>query len=145
MAGFNPEQEDWLEHMRLYAGNTREVFDNRLDDKWIKGHCLTACDIAFQECPSAEVFLESGKLPKRVFCYVVCCMVLRVARWTRVKTESNGAFQRTDQTMETNQPGWEISPDLMVTSKERSLLNCEPKGRSAFGSVSMGLNRVYGM
>ena len=141
------ESLDWLSYMRLYGGNTPEVFKDRLDNEWIVGHCLTACDIAFEECPAAEWRLEQGLLKERTFAYVICSMVLRVARWDRRKAEQNGAYSRTDTIMDTVQPGWEISPDLHVTKKERALLNGDnaDDGSSVRFAVGMGLDRIYGL
>lgn len=141
------EELDWLHAMRIYGGNTPEVFDERLDTDWIVEHCLTACDIAFAECPAAEWRLDDGSLAERTFMYVICSMVLRVARWTMRKSESNGAYTRTDQVMDMAQPGWEISPDLHLTKKERMLLDGtnDDDGTHARFAINMGLDRIYGL
>lgn len=139
------ESINWVDAIVTYGGNTPEVFIGRLDDeKWIVPHCLTACDIAFAECPSARYRLDNGTLSERTFVYVICSMVLRVARWTMRKSESNGAYTRTDQVMDMVQPGWEISPDLHVTKKERALLTGVSGDSMPFGTVQLGLDRAYG-
>ncbi len=71
-------------------------------------------------------------------------MVLRVARWTMRKSESNGAYTHTDQVMDMTPPGWEVSPDLHVTKKERALLTGVNEDSAPFGTVTLGLDRAYG-
>ncbi len=80
----------------------------------------------------------------RTFTYVICAMVLRVARWSMRKSESNGAYTRTDQVMDMSPPGWEVSPDLHVTKKERALLTGVSEDSAPFGTVMLGLDRAYG-
>lgn len=139
------EDIDWIDAILTYGGNTPEAFIDRLDDeKWIIPHCLTACDIAFAECPSARYRLDSGSLSVRTFTYVICSMVLRVARWTMRKSESNGAYTHTDQVMDMTPPGWEVSPDLHVTKKERARLTGVNEDSAPFGTVTLGLDRAYG-
>lgn len=144
---FDVEAVDWLHYMKIYGGNTPEVFKERLSKEWIVEHCLTACDVAFAECPSVEYRLATGAMRERTFIYVICSMVLRVARWDRRKSESNGAYSRVDQIMDTTQPGWEISPDLHVTKKERALLDGDndDDGTHVRFALTMGLDRVYGL
>lgn len=136
---------EWMRYMVIYGGNTSEAFAHRLDDeKWTIPHCLTACEIAFAECPTARYRLDSGALSEMTFIYVICSMVLRVARWSMRKSESNGAYTRTDQVMDMSQPGWEVSPDLHVTKKERALLTGMSEDSAPFGTAMLGLDRAYG-
>lgn len=143
---FDPEDIDWFEKMRVYGGNTPEAFEKRITKGWVREHCLTACEVAFNECPACKPRLESGALTERMFSYVVCSMVLRVVRWSQRKSESNGAYTRTDDLMQgTPQPGWEESPDLHVTKKERQILEGTPDGNGPIGTLRLGLDRIYGM
>lgn len=122
---------DWLAEMRQHAANSPEIFIDRLDENWIVTECEIAQKIAFRECPDAQYQYENGDLDDGILAYVVCQMVLRVARWTLRKTESNGQSTYTLDSPARLPSGVEMSPNLWVTNRERELL----EGKSDRGPI----------
>jgi hypothetical protein len=138
-----PEAIDYVKWMRIFAQTSPEDFKDRLGSEWVQEMCLTAADRAFAECPSARYRYANGALSERLFASVVCGMVLRVARWRRIKTESNGAYVHTDYEPHQVSPGYESSPDLFITSKEKSVLEGDAGG-GPMGTIYMDVERLWG-
>lgn len=128
---------DWLSHMLQHAQTTPEVFDGRLGDEWIISECETAKEIVFAESPDAEYRYEQGDLSENLLAYVVCQMVLRVARWTLYKTESNSQYQYTMDTPVRTPSGYDMSSNLWLTDRERGLLEGNANGQGPMGTIWM--------
>lgn len=128
---------DWLSQMRQHAQTSPEIFDGRLDTDWITRECETAREIVFAECPDAEYRYQQGDLSETLLAYVVCQMVLRVARWTMYRTESNGQYQYTTDSPIRTPSGMDMSANLWVTDRERALLEGNSNGRGPMGTVWM--------
>ncbi|NMN02781.1 hypothetical protein [Bifidobacterium panos] len=114
---------DWLEYMRVNALDQPDLFVDRLPNEWIVNKCLMAAEIAKTACPVVERRMRYGYLSERGFANVVCSMVLRVCRWKQIKSESNGSYEYTNQDPLQNQPGYDASPNLYVSKRERNFLN----------------------
>lgn len=142
MADFS--EIDWLKWMRV----------NLLDDpglagsypnEWILSRCRIAAEMAVAESSNTEPRLRSGDLSEETFAYVVCSMVIRVMRWHRLKTESNGNYSYTEHDPQPNPPGYDASPNLYVGKREKQLLDGYAEGRGPIGTVGVGVQRIYGL
>lgn len=135
---------DWVEHMRVAASGEPELFDGRLPEEWIVQKCRMAALICLTECPGVTVRLRRGRLSEADFAAVVCEMVLRVARWTGMRTESNGAYSYTRYDPQPNGPGLDPSPRLFLSKGERALLDGYGASHGMVGHVSLSLDPGYG-
>ncbi|OZG68274.1 hypothetical protein [Bifidobacterium eulemuris] len=140
----NIENIDWLKHMRVAALVEPELFDERLPTEWVLRECRLAAALAVSECPAASVRLRAGRLTEDEFAGVVCDMVMRVARWHRMKTESNGSYSYTEHDPQSNTPGYDPSPRLFISKGERALLNGYSGSSGRIGTISMGFDTGFG-
>lgn len=136
---------DWLHWMRVYALNDPGLFDQRLPNEWIVAECEMAVDIALTECPFLSYRARKGWISEATFAGIICGMVLRVARWQRFKTESNGVYSYTEHDPQSLPPGYDASPSLYLSKREKSLLEGSSSSGGPIGTVHMGLDRLYGM
>lgn len=126
---------DWVSDLRTMASNEPETFvDGRLTESWVKTMCETAAEMAASEVPQVAWRVSRGRLSLRLFSYVVCSMVMRVARWSPLKSEDNGVYSYTAADPQANPPSYEASPNLYVSKRERQLL----AGSSAASGGMMG-------
>lgn len=140
------DQIDWLKWMRVKDNSGWDIFEgNHLTDEWVLDKCETACEECFQLVPEAKIRYENGRLSERILAEVVCQMVLRVARWTQFKSESDGSYSYTNQDESGNPPAYEASPTLKPTKHEKDLLRGFDEQSAPMGTVRMGLDRVYGL
>lgn len=135
---------DWLEYMRINLLDQPGLAD-AYPNAWILLKCRVAAELALTSSSNAEPRLNSGDLSEELFAYVVCSMVIRVMRWSRYKTESNGNYQYEEHDPQANSPGYDASPNLYVSKREKQLLDGYAEGRGPIGTVGMGVNRIYGM
>lgn len=143
----NPAEDvDWLHWMRVKDSSGWDIFTgNHLSDEWVQDKCETACEECFQLVPEAKPRYESGTLSERMLAEVVCSMVLRVARWTQYKSESDGSYSYTNQDESGTPPAFDASPNLKPTKHEMALLRGNSDDQTPLGTVTMGLDRVYGL
>ncbi|KAA8829334.1 hypothetical protein [Bifidobacterium tissieri] len=135
---------DWLKWMRIHGQTSPEVFDGRLDEDWIREYCLLAAEKAQQECPAVKPRLRSGALSERMYAAVICESVLRVARWTLLKSENDGSYNYSNDTPVRTPNGEDMSPNIWFSaSQQRALEGTTSRGLA--GTIHMGLSRVYGM
>lgn len=136
---------DWLKWMRLKDGSGWDIFSgNNLSDDWVLDKCETACEECFELVPEAQQRWDTGRLSERMLAEVVCQMVLRVARWTQFKSESDGSYTYTNQDESGTPPAFDASPNLKPTKHEMALLRGYGDDAPT-GTVRMGLDRVYGL
>lgn len=124
---------DWVKWMRLFGKSTPELDDPAYDAEWVADMCATAAELAQSQCPECVPRLRTGELSERMFAYVVCQAVLRTVRQPLFKSENNSAYSYTR---------FDSSPDLWFTDKEKQVLTGLDEG--PFGSVPMGVDRIYG-
>ena len=136
---------DWIEAMKVNALPYRDLFKTgRFPNEWVENTCRQAAFKCFSETNAARR-LDSGDLDPSSFEYVCCSMVLRIIRYKMVESESNGSYDYTLKDDQSNPPGYDASPNLYLSSSERSLLDGGTSKRGRFGCVGMGVNRIYGM
>lgn len=140
----NSTSIDYLKWMRVFAQTSPEDFDGRLDTDWITTMCRTAEAYAFATCPAAPSRFNDESLSEDTLAYVVCEMVLRVARWQKTKQESNGTYNYTDYEPHSSPPGYDSSPNLFMTAPEKALLEGTTEDSGPMGTVQMGLDRIWG-
>lgn len=120
---------DWVAELKAMAVNEPESFvDGRLTESWVRTMCETAADMAVNEVPQTAWRVRNGRLSLRLFVYVVCSMVMRVARYSPLKSEDNGVYSYTVADQQANPPAYEASPNLYVSKRERELLSGSRSG-----------------
>lgn len=127
---------DWIALMKQHGRTTPEVFDGRLSTVWIENECELAKAIALEESPYAKYRYERGELSDVILGYVVCQMVLRVARHTLYKQESSGTYSFQLNSAAPAAGGSDMSPNLWLSSGERRLLEGGGDGE-AVGTIHM--------
>ncbi|NMM93874.1 hypothetical protein [Bifidobacterium oedipodis] len=135
---------DWLKWMRVNLLDQPGLSD-RYPVEWIQSRCRVAAEMALTSSNAAAVRLASGDLSEETFAYVVCAMVIRVMRYSTLKSESNGVYQYERRDDQSNPPGYDASPNLYVSKREKQLLDGYAEGRGPIGTVGMGVNRIYSM
>lgn len=135
---------DWTKWMQVNLLDQPDLAD-RYPNEWILSRCRVAAEMAVTESSNTEPRLQSGDLSEETFAYVVCSMVIRVMRWHRFKTESNGNYSYTEHDPQSNPPGYDASPNLYVSKREKQLLDGYSAGRGPIGTVGMGVQRIYGL
>ncbi|NEG55465.1 hypothetical protein [Bifidobacterium platyrrhinorum] len=135
---------DWLKWMQVNLLDQPGLAD-AYPNEWILSRCRVAAEMAVTESSNTEPRLQSGDLSEETFAYVVCSMVIRVMRWSRFKTESNGNYSYTEHDPQSNPPGYDASPNLYVSKREKQLLDGYADGRGPIGTVGLGVQRIYGL
>ncbi|KFI66539.1 hypothetical protein [Bifidobacterium magnum] len=141
----NVDQIDWVEWMRIYALDDPDLFTERYPVEWVCAMCRIASRMALTEAFEAQTRLDDGTLSEETFAYVCCMMVLRVVRYRRFKSESNGTYTYTNADPLPNDPGKDASPNLYLSKREKTLLQGYLDGHGPMGTVHTGLDRMYGM
>lgn len=140
----NVDSIDWMRYMKVSLLDQPELAE-QYPNEWVKSRCRIAAEMALTESSNAQPRLDSGDLSEETFAYVVCSMVIRVMRWRRLKSESNGNYQYTEHDPQPNPPAYDSSPNLYVSKREKQLLDGYAEGRGPIGTVGLGLNRIYGL
>lgn len=135
---------DWMKHMQVSLLDQPGLAD-AYPNEWVKSRCRIAAEIALTESGNAEPRLNSGDLSEDTFAYVVCSMVIRVMRWHRLKSESNGNYSYEEHDPQPNPPAYDASPNLYVSKREKQLLDGYAEGHSPVGTIGVGLSRIYGL
>ncbi|NMM98152.1 hypothetical protein [Bifidobacterium olomucense] len=133
---------DYVQWFKTYMSAHADLFPESVDEVWVSSMAQVAVQIVKVECPGAQARWRRGKLTEPTLGYVVSCMIARVAMFKLRKTESNGVYQRTDYEPLETPPQFTPSPDLFLKKSEKSLLDGVGNGKSAIGSVPIGLGRV---
>lgn len=136
---------DFMKWLRLNALDQPDVLISRYPNEWLLNQLLVASEKIQVECPDAVPRLQAGYLSERAYAYVACQMVLRLVRWKQFKSETNGSYTYTNNDPQPNPPGTDGSPNLYVSKQEKALLNGHGDDSSPMGTMSMGLDRAYGM
>lgn len=135
---------DWLALMRQHANAERDLFANRLSDSWITAECELALEVLYAQVPMAKRRLEDGDISENLVGYVVCVMVMRVARYRIYQTESNSQYSYTLDNPVRQPTGFDMSPNLYVGSTERAMLEGSSDRSSLVGTIYAGVDPLWG-
>lgn len=135
---------DWKKYMQLELVDDRRLAD-RYSNEWIAHKCRVAANMALTCSPNVEPRLNNGYLDEETFAYVVCQMVIRVMRWTDLKSETNGSYTYENRDPQDNPPPYDASPNLYVSKREKQLLLGYEDGNGPIGTVFVGVNRIWGL
>ena len=135
---------DWKKYMQLELVDDRRLAD-RYSNEWIAHKCRVAANMALTCSPNVEPRLNNGYLDEETFAYVVCQMVIRVMRWTDLKSETNGSYTYENRDPQDNPPPYDASPNLYVSKREKQMLDGYAEGHGPVGTIGLGLSRIYGL
>lgn len=135
---------DWKKYMQLELVDDRRLAD-RYSNEWVIHKCRVAANMALACSPNVEPRLNNGYLDEETFAYVVCQMVIRVMRWTDLKSETNGSYTYENRSPQDNPPSYDASPNLYVSKREKQLLLGYDEGNGPIGTVFVGVNRIWGL
>lgn len=135
---------DWLALMRQHANAERDLFANRLSDSWITAECELALEVLYAQVPMAKRRLEDGDISENLVGYVVCVMVMRVARYRIYQTESNSQYSYTLDNPVRQPTGFDMSPNLYVGSTERAMLEGSSDRSGLVGTIYAGVDPLWG-
>lgn len=135
---------DWLALMRQHANAERDLFANRLSDSWITAECELALEVLYAQVPMAKRRLEDGDISENLVGYVVCVMVMRVARYRIYQTESNSQYSYTLDNPVRQPTGFDMSPNLYVGSTERAMLEGSSERSGLVGTIYAGVDPLWG-
>lgn len=134
---------DWAAEMEEEGLGSPELFSyENFDPAWLTRKCRQAVDVIDVKCPDARQNIIDGVIPASLYIQVVCEMVMRVCRYTRLKTESNGTYSYTNESPMAAPPSFESSPDLFVSSRQEALLQ-PPLVSQMFGTVGLDGDRIF--
>lgn len=136
---------DFMKWLRINALDQPDILISKYPNEWLLNKLLVANDMIQVECPDTVSRLQNGYLSERSYAYVACQMVLRVVRWRQFKSETNGSYTYTNVDPQSNPPGTDGSPNLYVSKREKALLNGYGEDSVPMGTMSMGLDRAYGL
>lgn len=136
---------DWVKYMEEYAVDEAELLkDGKHSKEWVRIKCRQAAMLALAECPHAYARLRAGRLSESDFAMTVCEMVMRLVRYSRYQSESNGNYQYTQFQPQSNAPGTDPSPRLFVSKADKTMLNGFSESRGSIGHISLGFDPSYG-
>jgi len=138
---------DWIAYMKKFATADSELFtgdDAPYDEQWVTTRCRRAALRCLAVSPLVTIRLRKGRLSQEDFAQVVCEMVIRLAKSTQFKSETNGSYTYTRNDPQPDAPGYSPSPKLFVSKDDRAVLVGTENQAGGFSHISLGFDPGYG-